>query len=139
MIIIFIPSFVYPASIITTMPKSTPLNTAGPLPCALTGAALLNHPFFNKGSAFPPSERREFNLTGLLPERVQTLEQQAERAHRQYLSRDGSLARNTFLTSLKEQNEVLFYKVRKIMPIVLCCGGLFADANCRECRSCQII
>jgi malate dehydrogenase (oxaloacetate-decarboxylating) len=94
-----------------TMSEDSPLNTTGPLPCALAGAALLNHPFFNKGSAFPAEERREFGLTGLLPDRVQTLEQQAERAHKQYLSRDGSLARNTFLTSLKEQNEVLFYKV----------------------------
>ncbi|KAH8174596.1 malic enzyme, NAD binding domain-containing protein [Sarocladium implicatum] len=93
------------------MTSDNPLDTTKPLPCALTGASLLNHPFFNKGSAFPPDERRTFGLTGLLPERVQTLEQQAERAHKQYLSRDGSLARNTFLTSLKEQNEVLFYKV----------------------------
>lgn len=93
------------------MTNDNPLDTTKPLPCALTGAALLNHPFFNKGSAFPPNERRTFGLTGLLPERVQTLEQQAQRAHKQYLSRDGSLARNTFLTSLKEQNEVLFYKV----------------------------
>lgn len=89
-----------------------PLRTTGPLSCALTGTALLNHPFFNKGSAFPEEERRKFNLTGLLPTGVQTLEQQAERAHRQYLSRGDDLAKNTFLTSLKYQNEVLFYRVR---------------------------
>jgi hypothetical protein len=88
-----------------------PLSAKGPLSCALTGAALLNQPFFNKGSAFTPAERRTFKLTGLLPESVQTLEQQAKRAHRQYLSRRDDLSRNTFLTSLKYQNEVLFYKV----------------------------
>lgn len=39
-----------------------PLSTSGPLECALTGTALLNHPYFNKGSAFTAEERREFNL-----------------------------------------------------------------------------
>lgn len=89
-----------------------PLSTSGPLECALTGTTLLNHPFFNKGSAHPKEERHAFNLTGLLPQSVQTLEQQAHRAYEQYSTRPNDLAKNTFMTSLKEQNEVLFYKVR---------------------------
>ncbi|KAF3060462.1 NAD-dependent malic enzyme [Trichoderma lentiforme] len=88
-----------------------PLSTIGPLDCALTGTALLNSPIFNKGSAFPPSERREFNLTGLLPANEQSLEHQVERAYQQYLSRSDDLAKNTFLTSLKDQNEVLYFKL----------------------------
>ena len=36
---------------------------------------------------------------------------QVERAYRQYCSRADALAKNTFMTSLKEQNEVLYYKV----------------------------
>lgn len=39
-----------------------PLSTSGPLECALTGTTLLNHPYFNKGSAFTAQERRDFNL-----------------------------------------------------------------------------
>lgn len=39
-----------------------PLSTSGPLECALTGSAVLNHPYFNKGSAFTAEERRDFKL-----------------------------------------------------------------------------
>lgn len=93
-----------------------PLSTTGPINCALSGTSLLNTPYLNKGSAFPPDERREFNLTGLLPQGVQTLEQQCKRAYEQYSSRPDDLAKNTFLTSLKDQNEVLYFKV----PLVHC-------------------
>ncbi|KAM0329536.1 hypothetical protein ACHAQA_004845 [Verticillium albo-atrum] len=88
-----------------------PLSTSGAIHCAVTGTALLNTPYLNKGTAFPPDERRQFNLTGLLPDNVHSLDQQVKRAWRQYLSRTDDLARNTFLTSLKEQNEVLYYKL----------------------------
>ncbi|KAM0258465.1 hypothetical protein ACHAQJ_003804 [Trichoderma viride] len=88
-----------------------PLSTVGPLDCALTGTALLNSPTFNKGSAFPHSERREFSLTGLLPANEQSLDHQVERAYQQYLTRSDDLDKNTFLTSLKDQNEVLFFKL----------------------------
>lgn len=88
-----------------------PLSTTGPLECALTGTALLNSPIFNKGSAFPLSERRQFNLTGLLPANEQTLDNQVKRAYQQYQSRGDDLAKNTFLTSLKDQNEVLYFKL----------------------------
>jgi hypothetical protein len=88
------------------------LGTSGPQDCALTGSALLNTPYFNKGSAFPPNERREFSLTGLLPQHVATLDEQVERAYRQYSTRQDDLAKNTFMTSMKEQNEVLYYRVR---------------------------
>lgn len=88
-----------------------PLSTAGPIDCALKGSALLNIPYLNKGSAFPTEERSRFELTGLLPQSVQTLEQQVKRAYQQYSERSDDLAKNTFLTSLKDQNEVLYYKV----------------------------
>ncbi|EHK39932.1 hypothetical protein TRIATDRAFT_268498 [Trichoderma atroviride IMI 206040] len=88
-----------------------PLSTVGPLDCALTGTALLTSPTFNKGSAFTQTERRDFKLTGLLPANEQTLDHQAERAYQQYLTRSDNLAKNTFLTSLKDQNEVLYFKL----------------------------
>lgn len=97
--------------------EDLPLSTSGPIDCALTGAALLNTPYLNKGSAFPADERRQFNLVGLLPQNVQTLDTQVKRAHDQYLSRHDDLAKNTFLASLKEQNEVLYYKVCSISPL----------------------
>ena len=93
------------------------LNTSGPLECALRGTVLLNHAFFNKGSAFTIDERRDFQLAGLLPQAIQSLEQQADRAYQQYRARTTDLAKNTFLTSLKDQNEVLFFRVRDLPGI----------------------
>lgn len=91
--------------------KHLPLNNDGPQECALTGSALLNTPYFNKGSAFPADERKTFNLTGLLPTKINTLDQQVKRAYEQYSSQPDDLTKNTFMTSMKEQNEVLYYKV----------------------------
>lgn len=88
-----------------------PLSVRGPMDCALRGAVLLNHPIFNKGSAFPPDERRAFALNGLLPASEQTLAQQVHRAYEQYSTRADDLAKNTFLTSLHDQNHVLFFRL----------------------------
>ncbi|KAF2247534.1 hypothetical protein BU26DRAFT_597497 [Trematosphaeria pertusa] len=88
-----------------------PLSTSGPQETTLTGNALLRTPYFNKGSAFTKEERETFKLHGLLPANVQTLEEQVKRAYAQYTSRDNDLAKNTFMTSMKEQNEVLYYKL----------------------------
>jgi len=88
-----------------------PLSTSGPQETSLTGNALLRTPYFNKGSAFTKEERDVFKLHGLLPTNVQTLDEQVKRAYAQYCSRPSDLAKNTFMTSLKEQNEVLYYRV----------------------------
>lgn len=88
-----------------------PLSTSGPLECALTGIALLNTPYLNKGAGFPADERTKFGLTGLLPANVSTLDQQVKRAYDHYSSRSDDLAKNTFMTSLADQNEVLYYRV----------------------------
>ncbi|KAI0126820.1 hypothetical protein BJ170DRAFT_630161 [Xylariales sp. AK1849] len=97
----------------TSKPKFShlPLSTSGPIDCAVTGTILLNSPIFNRGSAHSREERHAFDLTGLLPQCVQTLDQQTKRAYQQYSSRHDDLAKNTFLTSLKEQNLVLYYKL----------------------------
>ncbi len=88
------------------------LCVSGPQDCALAGVQLLNTPTFNKGSAFPQNERDEFNLNALLPCNPQTLEQQVKRAYQQYSTRLDDLAKNTFMSSMREQNDVLFYAVR---------------------------
>lgn len=75
------------------------------------GRSLLNSSIFNKGSAFSKEEREQFKLKGMLPSAVHTLEQQVERAYGQYKSRDDPMAKNTFMASMKSQNEVLYYKL----------------------------
>lgn len=88
-----------------------PLYAKGPVTTSYTGAELLNAPHLNKGTAFSAEERREFGLEALLPPAVHSLQQQLDRAWSQYQTRTTDLARNTFLTSLKEQNEVLYYRL----------------------------
>jgi len=88
-----------------------PLSTSGPQDCALEGSALLQTPYLNKGSAFTPEERNLFKLHSLLPPSVQTLENQVHRAYEQFKARTSDIAKNTFMTSLKDQNEVLYFKV----------------------------
>lgn len=72
---------------------------------------MLQTPYLNKGSAFSNEERKEFGLRGLLPPDVQTLDEQVKRAYAQYQNKSTNLGKNTFMTSMKEQNEVLYYKV----------------------------
>lgn len=77
----------------------------------LEGATLLQTSRFNKGTAFPNEERDVFKLNGLLPPNVQSLDEQVQRAYQQYSSRGDDLAKNTFMASMKAQNEVLYYRV----------------------------
>jgi malate dehydrogenase (oxaloacetate-decarboxylating) len=87
------------------------LAVKGPLDCALRGRALLNSNIFNKGSAFTRAEREEFGLLGMLPNAVHSLAEQCKCAHGQYSEQPTNLAKNSFLSSLKDQNVVLFYKL----------------------------
>ena len=86
------------------------------------GINLLANRRYNKGSAFPSEERQTFGLHGLLPPNTQTLDEQVRRAYDQYNSRPNALAKNTFMTSMKEQNEVLYYRVSllRIMLVFEC-------------------
>ena len=88
-----------------------PLSTQGPVPVSFTGHALLSHPAYNKGTAFTAAERKAFDLHGFLPTNVQTLDEQVKRAYEQYSSRDSDIAKNTFMTSMSEQNIVLYYRL----------------------------
>lgn len=75
------------------------------------GELVLQSSRFNKGTAFSEEERTAFKLHGLLPPNHQTLDEQVKRAYQQYSSRQDDLAKNTFMASMKAQNEVLYYRV----------------------------
>ena len=77
----------------------------------LTGKELLHNPMLNKGSAFSEDERRELHLVGLLPSSINTLEDQIQRAYSQYQTHRTAIGRNAFMTSMKEQNVVLYYSL----------------------------
>ncbi|OJT08022.1 NAD-dependent malic enzyme, mitochondrial [Trametes pubescens] len=71
---------------------------------AVRGDAILTSPRWNKGTAFSIDERTAFGLTGRLPFRVNTLDEQCDRAYDQLEAREEPLRKNTFLQSLKDQN-----------------------------------
>ncbi|KAI0352278.1 hypothetical protein OH77DRAFT_1428825 [Trametes cingulata] len=90
---------------------------------ALRGDSILTHPRFNKGTAFTHSERKAFGLTGRLPHRVNTLEEQCQRAYDQLSARTEPIRKNTFMQSLKDQNWVLYYgllsrHLKELIPII---------------------
>lgn len=89
----------------------------------LRGKELLANRFLNKGSAFTNEERDELGLQGLLPPRVLTLEEQAERAYERYSARTNNFFKNGVLYDLYNRNVVLFYHLLKnhlseMLPII---------------------
>lgn len=111
------------AAIAALKPKTTRLSIEGPIECDLQGFQLLNSPIFNKGSAFTQEERKAFNLSGLLPCKVNTLQEQVDRAYAQFQYLKTPLAKNDFLTSMRMQNKVLYYElvrnhIREMLPII---------------------
>ena len=87
------------------------------------GYSVFSDPRLNKGTAFTGPERTALGLNGLLPSRVLTLDQQAERAYRQCSQQPSALAKNIYLTALHDRNEVLYYRVltdhlSELLPIV---------------------
>lgn len=100
------------------------MSTTPPLyRIAQRGSAILANPRWNKGTAFTLEERKAFGLTGRLPCRVNTLDEQCERALDQLQSRETPIRKNSFLQSLKEQNWVLYYSflqrhLRELIPII---------------------
>src|SRR5580658_1601247 len=90
---------------------------------ALSGYELLNDPLLNKGTAFNDAERDEFELHGLLPPYVTSLDLQVGRRHDALQQPSGDLLKYIFLRGLQDTNETLFYAlltrhIEELMPIV---------------------
>ncbi|CCM01578.1 uncharacterized protein FIBRA_03638 [Fibroporia radiculosa] len=99
------------------------MSTRTAVHVSLRDEAILTSPRWNKGSAFTAEERKAFGLTGRLPFRVNTLDEQCERAYDQLQSRESPLRKNSFLQSLKDQNRVLYYSLisrhlEELTPII---------------------
>jgi len=92
-------------------------------PVGLKGQDLLNDRILNKGTAFPNEERDAFQLTGLIPPRVQSFEDQLKRVYQGYLNASTDIQKYIFLRSLQDRNETLFYAlisrhVEEMTPII---------------------
>ena len=88
-----------------------------------SGPSLLETPLLNKGSAFTANERTMFNLTGLVPPRYETIDEQVERAYMQYCSFSEPLNKHIYLRAIQDNNETLFYRlvqahIDEMMPII---------------------
>ena len=90
---------------------------------SLTGYRLLNDHLLNKGTAFTDDERTEFELHGLLPPTVATLDQQVGRRLAALRGFVTDLERYAFLRDLQDTNETLFHallvqRIEELLPIV---------------------
>jgi malate dehydrogenase (oxaloacetate-decarboxylating) len=106
------------------MPKvSTTEADSASLDTSRSGYELLADPLLNKGTAFTESERDAFDLHGLLPPTIGTLEEQVSRRLQALRSFATDLERYAFLRDLQDTNETLFFallvqNLEELLPVV---------------------
>jgi malate dehydrogenase (oxaloacetate-decarboxylating)(NADP+) len=88
-----------------------------------TGVALLRDPVLNKDGAFTEAERERLGLRGLLPARVQTMEEQVQRSLENLSKKPNDLEKYLFMIGLQDRNKTLFYRlvidhIEELMPII---------------------
>jgi len=89
----------------------------------MSGLNLLQSSRYNKGTAFSEAERATFGLHGLLPHRVETIEEQKKRVWLQYSNQSTAIAKNLYLNQLARTNTTLFYAfveehLAEMLPII---------------------
>ena len=94
-----------------------------PLQVSLSGFNLINSPRLNKGTAFTDHERDVFDLHGLLPPHVGTLDEQIERRMEALRAQPNAFSKYSFLRDLQDTNETLFYamllrNIEEMLPLV---------------------
>ncbi|NNC23480.1 NAD-dependent malic enzyme [Salinisphaera sp. USBA-960] len=87
------------------------------------GPTLLEMPLLNKGTAFTAEERESFNLVGLLPQNIETIQEQVERAYKQYQACSSNLDKHVYLRGIQDDNETVFYRLleehlEEMLPII---------------------
>jgi malate dehydrogenase (oxaloacetate-decarboxylating) len=90
---------------------------------SLSGYDLINSPRLNKGTAFTDEERDAFDLHGLLPPHVGSLDDQLERRIQALRDQPDAFHKYGFLRDLQDMNETLFYAlvlrhVQEMLPLV---------------------
>lgn len=89
----------------------------------MNGIDVLRDPLLNQGTGFSKEQREQLGLVGLLPPRVQTLEEQERQVYAQYQSKGSDLEKRQLLIDVYETNRTLFYAVvidhvAELMPII---------------------
>ncbi|AQP77210.1 NAD-dependent malic enzyme [Listeria monocytogenes] len=88
-----------------------------------SGFDYMNNPLLNKGTAFSEEERANYQLDGLLPPIIETIEQQAVRIETQIENLETPLHKHQLLTNLYNENRTLYYylvtkNVTDYLPII---------------------
>jgi malic enzyme len=89
----------------------------------LRGLKLLGARLFTKDMAFRQDERETFGLSGMLPDRVQSIEEQVQ-LEWEHVSRKGDVLEQYIgLAALQDRNATLFYRLlaehlEELMPVV---------------------
>lgn len=99
------------------------LKAKKPLYLPYAGNTLLELPLLNKGSAFSEEERSRFNLDGLIPHVIETIEEQSQRSYKQYCDFNDAINKHIYLRNIQDTNETLFYHLienhlSEMMPII---------------------
>jgi malate dehydrogenase (oxaloacetate-decarboxylating) len=94
-----------------------------PIYIPFAGPALLEAPLLNKGGAFSREERQQFNLEGLLPHKIETIEEQLLRARVQLDALKTDIDKHVYLRDLQDTNETLYFRfvienLEEIMPLI---------------------
>jgi len=93
------------------------------LQVSLSGFDLINSPRLNKGTAFTDHERDVFDLHGLLPPHVGTLDEQIKRRNEALADESTPFTKYSLLRDLQDTNETLFYSllvrnIEEMLPLV---------------------
>ncbi len=89
----------------------------------LRGYKLLGARLFTKDGAFRQDERETFGLSGMLPDRVQTMEEQVQLEWEHLSRKEDALEKYIGLAALQDRNATLFYRLladhlEELMPVV---------------------
>ena len=84
---------------------------------------LVDDPLLNKNLSFSAQERDDFNLYGLIPPHIETLEEQSNRCYQAFQRKETNIAKYIYLRALQDTSEVVFYHLllshlTEMLPVV---------------------
>ncbi|HSD41405.1 MAG TPA: NAD-dependent malic enzyme [Burkholderiales bacterium] len=84
---------------------------------------VLRDPLLNRGTAFTAGERARLGLTGLVPPRVETLDEQVARVLVNLRGKSSALEKYIYLAGIQNDNETLFFRtlidnLEETLPLV---------------------
>ena len=98
-------------------------TTKRPLYLSISGQHLLNTSLLNKGSAFSEDEKKSFNIEGLIPHTIETIDEQVARVYQQFSYIEYELDKHIYLRNIQDTNETLYLRViaehlEEMLPII---------------------